>query len=64
MVHISKNKPFSTTISSTVLLNLDPESKKYNVIWEFNEKIGKWAVGFEEIELKKKENGTVEFSVS
>ncbi len=41
---------FATTIPHIVLLNLDPNSYKYNVIWEFNEKVGKWTVGFEEIE--------------
>ena len=40
---------FATTVPHIVLLNLDPESKKYNVIWEFNEKIDKWAVTIEEI---------------
>ncbi len=40
---------FSKMVSQIVLLNLY-KSKKYNVIWEFNEKIGKWTVGFEEIE--------------
>jgi len=29
---------------------LDPKSKKYRVIWEYDEKIGRWIVGFEEIE--------------
>ena len=41
---------FATTVPHIVLLNLDPESKRYNVIWEFNEKIGKWTVELEEIE--------------
>ena len=41
---------FATTVPHTVLLNLDPESKKYKVIWEFNEKIDKWVVALEEIE--------------
>ncbi len=39
---------FATTIPRIVLLNLDPESKDYKVVWEFNEKVGKWTVGFEE----------------
>lgn len=41
---------FATTTPHIVLLNLDLESKDYRVVWEFNEKIGKWTVGFEEIE--------------
>ncbi len=39
---------FATTIPHTVLLNLYPKSKDCRVVWEFNEKIGKWTVGFEE----------------
>ncbi len=35
-------------IPHIVLLNLNPEYKDYKVVWEFNEKIGKWTVGFEE----------------
>ncbi|MDD5446798.1 MAG: hypothetical protein PHY36_02805 [Methanocellales archaeon] len=41
---------FATTVPHIVLLNLDPASKDYMVIWEFNEKIGKWTVSFGEIE--------------
>ena len=41
---------FATTVPHIVLLNLDPEAKDYRVIWEFNEKIGRWTVGFEETE--------------
>lgn len=41
---------FATTVPRIVLLNLDPESKDYRVIWDFNETIGKWTVSFEEIE--------------
>jgi len=32
-----------------VLLNLDPESKKYNVIWGCNDRSDKWTVTIEEI---------------
>ncbi|MFQ6136073.1 MAG: hypothetical protein ACE5PM_02720 [Candidatus Hydrothermarchaeales archaeon] len=31
------------------LLNLDMESKDYNVVWEFSGKHNKWCVSFEEI---------------
>gem|GEM_PF-3974743 len=41
---------FATTIPNVVLLNLDSESKDYRVIWEFNEKIGKWTVSLGEID--------------
>ncbi len=40
---------FATTVHHIVLLNLDPASKDYEVVWEFNEKVGKWTVGFEEM---------------
>ncbi len=41
-------KSYATTIPHLALLNLDVENKKYNVVWEFNEKAGKWCIGFEE----------------
>ena len=41
---------FATTIPHIVHLNLDSEYRKYNVIWGFNEKIGKRTVRFEEID--------------
>ena len=41
---------FATTIPHIVLLNLDPESKKYRVVWEYDEKIGKWTVSMEKSE--------------
>lgn len=44
------NISFASTIPHIVLLNLDVENKQHNVIWEFNEKIGKWTVSFEEID--------------
>ena len=40
---------FATTIPHIVLLNLGPEHIKYNVIWEYDEKSGKWTGGLEEI---------------
>ncbi len=41
---------FATTIPHIVLLNLDPGSNKYRVVWEYDEKIGKWTVSMEESE--------------
>ncbi|MDI6903636.1 MAG: hypothetical protein QMC77_07875 [Methanocellales archaeon] len=35
---------FATTVPHIVLLNLDPESKKYNVIWEYDDRSDKWTV--------------------
>ncbi|MBU2617867.1 MAG: hypothetical protein KKI07_04240 [Euryarchaeota archaeon] len=32
---------FATTIPHIVLLNLDPESKKYKVIWEYDDRSDK-----------------------
>ncbi len=43
-------KSWATTIPYLALLNLDVENKEYKVIWEFNDKIGKWTLTFEEIE--------------
>jgi hypothetical protein len=40
---------YATTIPHVALLNLDVENKRYKVIWNFNEKIGKWTIGFEEV---------------
>ncbi len=42
---------FATTIPHIVLLNLDPMSKDYKVTWEFNKKIDKWTVFFEEFKI-------------
>ncbi|NIQ16179.1 MAG: hypothetical protein GTO02_17835 [Candidatus Dadabacteria bacterium] len=44
----------ATTIPHLALLNLDVKNKEYTVIWEFNNKIGKWTVSFEEAELVNK----------
>ncbi len=44
-------RSFGTTIPRLALLNLDVANKKYKVIWEFNEKVGKWTISFEEILL-------------
>ncbi|MBU2617068.1 MAG: hypothetical protein KKI07_00105 [Euryarchaeota archaeon] len=41
---------FATTVPHIVLLNLDHESKKYNVIWEYDDRSDKWTVSLEEIE--------------
>ncbi len=42
-------RSWATTITHQLLYNLDME-KKYNVIWQYADKIGKWTVSFEEIE--------------
>ncbi len=42
-------KSWATTIPHPLLYNLDME-KEYKVIWQFDDKIGKWTVSFEEIE--------------
>lgn len=36
-------KSFATTIPHIVLLSMD-ESKKHDVIWEYNQKLGKWTM--------------------
>lgn len=41
------NKSFATTIPHIALLTMD-ESKDYDVVWEFNEKIQKWTVSLKE----------------
>ena len=41
-------RSYATTIPHLALLNLDIENKKYKVIWQFDDKIGKWTVSFEE----------------
>ncbi|MBU2617248.1 MAG: hypothetical protein KKI07_01030 [Euryarchaeota archaeon] len=38
---------FATTVPHIVILNLNPEEKDFRVIWEFNEKVGKWTVKLE-----------------
>ncbi len=43
-------KSYASTLPHLALLNLDIENKKYKVIWEFGDKIGKWTVSFKEIE--------------
>jgi hypothetical protein len=42
-------KSFATTVPHIALLNLDPGSKKYNVVWQFNDRMNKWTVSFEEV---------------
>jgi hypothetical protein len=41
-------RSYATTIPHIALLNLSPESNKYKVIWQYNDKIGKWTIEFEE----------------
>ncbi|MBU2617365.1 MAG: hypothetical protein KKI07_01630 [Euryarchaeota archaeon] len=41
---------FAATVPHIVLLNLDPESKKYNVIREYDDRSDRWTVSLEEIE--------------
>jgi hypothetical protein len=41
-------RSYATTIPHVALLNLNVENKKYKVIWEFNERVGKWTVSFDE----------------
>jgi hypothetical protein len=41
-------RSFATTIPHIALLNLSPEDNEYKVIWQFNERVGKWTVSFEE----------------
>ncbi|MEE9152265.1 MAG: hypothetical protein V3U20_10610 [Thermoplasmata archaeon] len=43
-------RSYATTIPHLTLLNLDIENKKYKVIWQYDDKIEKWTVSFEEIE--------------
>jgi hypothetical protein len=40
-------RSYATTIPHIALLNLGVENQKYKVIWEFNERVGKWAVSFD-----------------
>jgi hypothetical protein len=47
------SKSFATTIPHIVLLSMD-ESKKHNVIWEYNSKLGKWTCEIKESKSKKK----------
>jgi hypothetical protein len=42
-------RSYATTIPHLALLNLDLEKHKYKVIWQWNEKIGKWTIEFEEV---------------
>jgi hypothetical protein len=42
-------RSYATTIPHISLLNLDMKNKKYKVIWNFNERAGKWRLNFEEI---------------
>ncbi|MBU2617574.1 MAG: hypothetical protein KKI07_02715 [Euryarchaeota archaeon] len=42
---------FETTVPHIVLLNLDPESKKYNVIWEYDDRSDRWTVSLKEIQV-------------
>jgi hypothetical protein len=42
-------RSYATTIPHLALLNLDLPNKKYKVIWQYNEKVKKWTVSFEEI---------------
>jgi hypothetical protein len=41
-------RSYATTIPHFALLNLDLPEKKYKVIWQYNEKIGKWTIDFKE----------------
>jgi hypothetical protein len=42
-------RSYGTTIPHQLLFNLNLPDNDYKVIWEFNEKIGKWTVSFEEV---------------
>jgi hypothetical protein len=42
-------RSYATTIPHIALLNLDVENMKYKVIWEFNERAGKWTLSFKEV---------------
>ncbi|NQU79581.1 hypothetical protein HQ545_07465 [Candidatus Woesearchaeota archaeon] len=44
-------KSFATTIPHVALFQLD-ESKKHEVVWEYNSEIGKWTISFKEVEDK------------
>ena len=47
-----RGNSFATTIPHIVLLNLDM-SKKYKVVWEYDDRSGKWTVSLEEINSTK-----------
>lgn len=40
---------YATIIPHIVLLNLDPESKEYRVIWEYDDRSVKWTVSMREL---------------
>jgi hypothetical protein len=42
-------RSYAITIPHFALLNLDVKNQRYKVIWEFNERVGKWTVSFEEV---------------
>ena len=46
-------KSFATTIPHVALFQLD-ESKKHEVVWEYNSEIGKWTLDFVEVSEKNK----------
>lgn len=46
-------KSFASTIPHIALLDMD-ESKKYDVVWEFNKKINKWTFELKEKNADKK----------
>ena len=45
-------KSFATTIPHVALFQLD-DSKRHEVVWEYNSEIGKWTIDFKEVEEKK-----------
>jgi hypothetical protein len=42
-------RSYATTVPHQLLFNLEVPEKSYKVIWKFNERLGKWAIDFEEI---------------
>lgn len=46
-------KSFATTIPHVALFQLD-DSKRHEVVWEYNSEIGKWTIDFKQIEEKPK----------
>lgn len=47
-------KSFATTIPHVALFQLD-ESKKHEVVWDYNSELGKWTIELVEVLEKKKE---------
>ena len=44
-------KSYATTIPHAALFQLD-ESKKYDVVWEYNSELAKWTISFKEVKSK------------